>query len=391
MKVKKLNILHIITQLELGGAQKNVLDIVGLLDAKRYAKYLVSSNQGFLVKDVLGIPGVETVLLSSLQRPINPWADLVTLFRLILLFKSKGIDLVHTHSSKAGILGRWAAKLAGVPVIVHTIHGWSFNNHLTPLIKSGYVFLERITASFTDKLIAVSKSDICKGLSHRIAEKDKYALIRYGIATDKFINCNIDINKKKKELGLKINSPIVGMIACFKPQKSPQDFIHAASLINRDNPNIQFLLVGDGPLRSRLKRLISKLNLARNFVLTGWRRDIAEIMSCLDILALSSLWEGLPIVFLEARCRRLPIVAYNVDGVGEVLEDGVNGFLVQPGDFCAMASRINRLLEDENLLKEMGTRGFNLLAKNGYRLEHMLKDLDSLYNGLAAEKAINTN
>ena len=153
MKIKKLRILHIITQLELGGAQKNVLDIIRLLDKDRYTVYLVSSNKGTLVKDALGIPGVKTVSLSSLKRPINPFADLVTLFKLTFLLKKEGITLVHTHSSKAGILGRWAARLAGVPVIIHTIHGWSFHNHLNFPTKSLYTFLERTTAKFTDKLI----------------------------------------------------------------------------------------------------------------------------------------------------------------------------------------------------------------------------------------------
>ena len=184
MKPKKIKILHIITQLDLGGAQKNALDIVRLLDKNRYAIYFVSSNKGLLLKETLHIPGVKTVFLPSLKRSINLLADLLTLFRLTLLFKKEHIELVHTHSSKAGILGRWAAHLAGVPVIVHTIHGWSFHNRLNPLMNSCYVFLERITAKFTNKLIAVSSSDIQKGLKHNIATKDRYALIHYGIARD---------------------------------------------------------------------------------------------------------------------------------------------------------------------------------------------------------------
>ena len=385
MKIKKLRILHIITQLELGGAQKNVLDIIRLLDKDRYTVYLVSSNKGTLVKDALGIPGVKTVSLSSLKRPINPFADLVTLFKLTFLLKKEGITLVHTHSSKAGILGRWAARLAGVPVIIHTIHGWSFHNHLNFPTKSLYAFLERITAKFTNKLIAVSRSDIQKGLRNRIGREDKYALIRYGIAKHNFINCNIDINSKKKELGLEANSALVGMVVCFKPQKAPQDFVRAASLIIKRNPKTKFILVGEGILRGKIERLIDNLKLKENFVLTGWRRDIPEIMSCLDVLVLSSLWEGSPIVLLEAMCRSLPIVAYDVDGVCEVVKNGVNGFLVAPGDVAGLAHRINNLLEDKELLKKMGMHSFNLVRDNGYHVQRMLKDLDKLYFDLACE------
>jgi glycosyltransferase involved in cell wall biosynthesis len=346
---------------------------------------LVSSNKGILVKDALGIPGVKTVFLSSLKRPINPLADLVTLFKLTSLLKKEDITLVHTHSSKAGILGRWAARLAGVPVIIHTIHGWSFHNHLNFPSKALYAFLERITAKFTNKLIAVSRSDIQKGLRNRIGTKDKYALIRYGIAKGNFINCNIDISSKKKELGLEANSALVGMVVCFKPQKAPQDFVRAASLIIKRNPKTKFILVGEGILRGKIEWLIDNLKLKENFVLTGCRRDIPEIMSCLDVLVLSSLWEGSPIVLLEAMCRSLPIVAYDVDGVCEVVKDGVNGFLVAPGDVAGLAHRINNLLEDKELLKKMGMHSFNLVTDNGYHVQRMLKDLDKLYFDLACE------
>ncbi|MBL7130167.1 MAG: glycosyltransferase family 4 protein [Candidatus Omnitrophica bacterium] len=382
MKVKKIRISHIITRLDLGGAQKNTLDIVTLLDRSRYVIYFVSSDKGLLAKDVTDIPGIKTVFMPCLKHPISPFADLLALCKLILLFKKENIDLVHTHSSKAGILGRWGAKLAGVPLIVHTIHGWSFHNRLNFLTEFFYSFLERITAKFTNKLIAVSASDIQKGLDNRIASKDKYALIRYGIKKEQFLNCRIDINKKKREIGLDIDSPIVGMVACLKPQKSPQDFIKAASLVKRSNPRVQFLLVGDGILRKRAECLVNKLNLREDFILTGWRRDIPEIMSCLDILVLSSLWEGQPLVFLEAMYSRLPIVAYNVDGAKEVVKDGINGFLVAPGDFSGLASRVNDLLKNRRLLKEMGENGFNLAMNNGYHIERMAADLDKLYCNL---------
>ncbi len=384
MKPKKIKVLHIITQLDLGGAQKNALNIVRLLDKNRYAIYFVSSNKGLLLKESLRIPGVKTILLSSLRRPINLLADLLTLFRLTLLFKKEHIDLVHTHSSKAGILGRWAAHLAGVPVIVHTIHGWSFHNRLNALVNSFYVLLERITARFTNKLVAVSSSDIQKGLNNKIATKDKYALIRYGIARDEFINRNIDIDRKKKELGVDANSSLVGMVACLKPQKAPCDFVRIASLVLKQRPQTQFLLVGDGLLRERIEHLRDSFNLKENFILTGWRRDTPEILSCLDILVLTSLWEGAPLVFLEAMCCRLPIVAYDVDGVSEVIENGVNGFLAAPGDLSGMAYRIHNLLEDQELLKKMGRHGFNLVTANGYQTEHMMKDLDNLYYNLTA-------
>ncbi|MFC1698427.1 glycosyltransferase family 4 protein [Candidatus Omnitrophota bacterium] len=386
MKLKKLRIMHIVTQLELGGAQNNVLDILRLLDKDRYTVYLASSDQGPLAKKAQRLPGVKTVFLSSLTRPINPVLDLLTLFKLITLFKKERINLVHTHSSKAGILGRWAARIAAVPIIVHTVHGWSFHEHLNFLTKSFYRFLERMTAKFTDQLISVSYSDINKGLSNSITTENKYTLIRYGIETNQFSNCDIDIKQKKKQLGLSQDAPIVGMVACLKPQKSPQDFVRAAALVLKKNPQTQFLLIGDGILRKKVERAVYDLNLQANFFLTGWREDIPEIMRCLDLLVLSSLWEGSPRVFLEAMSSKLPIVAYNVDGVNEVIKDGRNGFLVQPQDTAGLAAGVNRLLGDQDLLKKMGESGLELVMNNGYHAERMLQDLDNLYCSLAAKE-----
>ncbi|MBN3037907.1 MAG: glycosyltransferase family 4 protein, partial [Candidatus Omnitrophica bacterium] len=381
---KKIKVLHIITQLDLGGAQKNALDIVSFLDKEKYTVYFVSSQKGLLAREALSIPRVNIVLLPSLKRPIDLIADAVSLFKLTSLFKKEAIDLVHTHSSKAGILGRWAAHFAGVRFIVHTVHGWSFNDRQHFLTKSLYIFLEKITARFTDKFVAVTKSDIQKGLAHKIGRKNKYALIPYGIESKYFLKPNVEKKKKKKELGLDEDTQLVGMVACFKPQKSPLDFVRVASLIIEKRPKTHFIMVGDGILRKSVERLIEKSRLKDNFILTGWRRDIAELMSCLDVLTLTSLWEGFPIVFLEGMYSKLPIVAYDVDGVREVINEGVNGFLVRPGDIDTMASRIEELLGNREFARTLGNNGFNYAMNNGCDTTRMLTDFDNLYANLAA-------
>ncbi|GAH03767.1 unnamed protein product, partial [marine sediment metagenome] len=217
--LRKLNILHIITKLELGGAQKSTLHIIDLLNKDRYNLSLISSNAGILIPEARSIPQIDLSLLSILKRAVDPVKDFFALVSLIKLIKRKKFDIVHTHSSKAGILGRWAAKLAGVPVVLHSVHGWGFHHRQNPLTRRLFIYLERITAKITNRLIAVSQSDIKGGLNARIGTEDKYTLLRYGISLQKFIGCQADIKKKKEELGIKTDSPIVGMVACFKPQK----------------------------------------------------------------------------------------------------------------------------------------------------------------------------
>ncbi|MFH1045399.1 MAG: glycosyltransferase family 4 protein [Candidatus Omnitrophota bacterium] len=384
---KQIKVLHIITQLDLGGAQRNALDIVRHLDKQTYLVYLLSSLKGPLIKEALDIPGVKTILLPSLRRPLHPFADIISLIRLVSIFKNEKIDIVHTHSSKAGILGRWAARYAGVPVIIHTIHGWSFHQRQHFLIRNFYTFLERITARITDSLIAVSASDIRKGLTNKIASKDKYTLIRYAIDRAAFFNCSVDRLRKKEELGFEKESPLIGMVACLKPQKSPQDFVKAAALVIEKNPQARFLLVGEGVLRNDVQRLIARLGIAEQVILGGWRRDIPEIMSCLDILALTSLWEGTPLVFLEAMCSKLPVIAYNVDGVSEMIQDGVNGYLVPLGETHTVASRINHLLENKSIRTKMGAEGFALVSRECCAIERMMQEVEHLYRSITAKKS----
>lgn len=385
--MRRLNVLHIVTKLELGGAQKSALDIVSILNKTKYNLSLVSSNEGILVPDVLDIPQINATFLPALKRTISPLKDFITLISLTRFIKKKKFDIVHTHSSKAGILGRWAAKLAGVPMILHTVHGWGFHHRQNPLTRRLFIFLERLTAKITDKLIAVSQSDIKRGLNARIGTEDKYVLVRYGIPLQEFTGCQVDIKKKKEELGIKTGSPIVGMVACFKPQKAPEDFLRTAALVKKDFPEAKFLLVGDGVLRRKLEGLRKRFALEKEVIFTGWRRDIPQILSILDVFVLTSLWEGSPIVLLEAMACALPVVTTSTGGAQETIHNGSNGFIVNFGDIEAMARKIVSLLKNTDLARKMGREGRRLLDPS-FEVEHMVKQVDRLYQTLGKEKKL---
>ena len=373
--MRKINLLYVITKLELGGAQKHLLNLINHLDKQKYNLFLITAQEGLLINDALSITELRLIKLRFLERSINPLRDFLALYLIYSFIKKNKIDIVHTHSSKAGILGRWAAGLARVKIILHTVHGWSFNEYQNPILRKIIICLERLTAIITDRLIVVSYHDWQKGLDSYIGNKEKYKLIRYGIDFREFGKKDKSL---REELGIDEHDLLIGMVSCFKPQKSPQDFIRLSFLVNKTLPKVKFLLVGDGFLRKKIQGLISKFNLEQQVILTGWRQDIPRILKALDIFVLTSLWEGLPISVLEAMAASLPVIATNTGGIAEVVSGGKTGFLVPPGDVNRMTEKLNNLLADENLRKQLGENAKTSLGSE-FSVENMVKNTENLY------------
>ena len=379
--MRKINLVYIITKLELGGAQKQLLSLIVNLDKEKFNPFLFTAKDGLLVSEALSINGLTLIKSRYLERVLSPLKDTLALFEIYRVIKKNKINIVHTHSSKAGMLGRWAARLAKVKVILHTVHGWSFNDSQR-LWRTFFIWLERLSAYFTDKLIIVSCHDKQKGLDRHIGREDKYSLIRYGINYTEFC---VKEQNFRKTLGLNPKDLVVGMVSCFKPQKSPQDFIKLANLIKQILPDIKFLLVGDGVLRRKIERLISQFNLQKEIILTGWRRDIPQILSTIDVFVLTSLWEGLPIVVLEAMAVFKPVVATHTGGISDVIIEGRTGFLVAPGDMQEMSDKLIPLLKNENLRRQIGQNAKDCLGAD-FSLENMVKHTQDLYTGLCLKK-----
>jgi len=338
-------ICHIITKLELGGAQEVALHVVSHLDPTRYRAMLITGPGGLLTEEAQRIPHVEVRLLPALGRQIHPLDDLVALVRLTTLLRRLRPSVVHTHSSKAGILGRWAAWFAGVPVIIHTIHGYGMTPVQPRWMKSLLVLLERITGWITTQWIAVSQADIQKGRAWRLF-RNNVLLVRPGIDPRPFQQGLVgeDRERLRRELGAAPGTRLVGTVACLKPQKAPEDFIEVAKLVTQSQPNVRFVLVGDGELRAKIESLIARYDLHDCVHLTGWRRDIPAVMHAFDLFLLTSHWEGLPRVLLEARVAGLPIVATQVGGADEVVVGPRIGELCQRGDVSGLADAIVRKL-----------------------------------------------
>lgn len=374
--MRRINILYVITKLELGGAQKQLLSLISRLDRERFTPFLFTGRVGLLVPEALSINGLNIKLSKFLERPVNPVKDLLALIEICRFIKKNRIEIVHTHSSKAGIIGRLAAKLSGVKIIIHTVHGWSFNDYQPFFYRNLYLLLEKITACLTHKLIVVSLADKQKGLSNHIAREHKSTLIPYGINYKEFSSIKPNL---RQELGIASDDLVVGMVACLKAQKSPRDFIKLAFKVNQAMPKVKFLLVGDGLLHKNILKLINQFNLKNNVFLLGWRKDIPEIMSSLDVFVLTSLWEGLPIVVLEAMALGKPVVVTDTGGVREIIHEGKNGFLVPIGDIDAMSGKIVFLLKDKQLRERIGQNALGSLGGN-FQIENMVINTKNLYN-----------
>ena len=380
---KKIRVFFVITKLELGGAQKQLLALIRGLDRDRFIPFLYTAKSGMLIEQALKISGLKLQRSCFLKRPICLVKDFFALVDLYISIKRNRVDIVHTHSSKAGILGRLAARFAGVKVIMHTVHGWSFNDCQSLIKRKLFLWLEKIVASFTDALIVVSDYDKKKGLDNHIGKKYQYQLIRYGIDYLEFDRAKGQ--NLKKELRIDPNNLLVGMIACFKPQKSPQDFVRLAYLVNQIIPNVKFLLVGDGILRRDIEKLIDKFKLQNNVILTGWRRDIPRILSAIDVFVLTSLWEGLPVSVLEAMVASKPVVATRTGGIAEIVFEGKTGFLVEPGNTKDMAEKLRILLKDGAMRDQMGRNARDSLDSD-FNLENMVSNTQDLYGNLIKTK-----
>ena len=368
----KTTVVHIITKLELGGAQQNTLFTVANLERRKYEPVLISGTEGILVEDAKKLKDVKVYLVPELVREIRPFKDVISFLKIR--------RIVHTHSSKAGILGRWAARVAGINLIIHSVHGFSFNDYQPSFLRAFYIFTERVTSIVTTMFIAVSKANIEKGMAERIFSKNKAVLIRSGIDIREFQEVKGDKNKKKEELGADVRCPLVAMIACFKTQKSPLDFVKIARIVTDNIAEIRFLLVGDGVLRSEIEELIKKLGMDGKILLLGWRNDIPEILSCIDVLVLTSLWEGLPRVFPQAMASGVPVVATEVDGAPEAIKNGVNGYLLPPKDINAMAEKVIYLIRHPEKAQEMGEKGKGLVEE--FDIWKMLAQQEELYASL---------
>lgn len=385
--MSSLPVVHIITKLEFGGAQQNTLYTVQNLDRSRFRPILITGPGGYLMPEAERMD-VPLYVTQKLIRDVSPVTDLKAYREITRILRSvaPGPAIVHTHSSKAGIVGRWAANRSGVPVIIHSIHGFGFTPSQGAVKRSLFRTAEKKTSMITDHFIAVSYSNRVDGVKYGLFEEDRCTVIRSGFDLDRFRDAPSPGDTFYREEGIPAGSPVVLMVACLKPQKAPLDFVHVARLVTDMRPDAHFLLAGDGELRDNVTQEVERRGLSGNFHLLGWREDVPELMKSSHVVVLTSLWEGLPRVIPQAKASGRPVVVTAVDGSREAVREGEDGYLCSPGDVNRMSERILTLINDPGRARKMGEAGSRTVDE--FDRDTMVRQQEDLYRRLLEAKRI---
>ena len=346
--MERTRVLHIITEMERGGAQLFTLFTVENLDHDRFDPYLLSNPRGILNGDAQKTLRERFLTVPSLVRPLSPLDDLKALFQIRNMVRSLNPEIVHTHSSKAGILGRWAAKLSAREVkLVHTVHGFAFSPFHGRFSNTVYKTLERLTAPITDLFLFVTDEDRKEAERLGLLKRSSWAIVRSIVGVERFRQAASRRKELREKMGISLSTPVIGGLFPFKPQKDPLGFIEIANLVHQRLPQALFLVGGDGVLRREMERLIEELGLREWVRLLGWQERAEEFLPLCDTLLLPSLWEGLPQVLVQAMACNVIPVASSVNGTKELLRDGRNGLLFSPRDYREGASKVLQSLEDK--------------------------------------------
>lgn len=390
-RTRPVRVLHIITRMIVGGAQENTLLTVEGLDAMpEYEVTLVSGIDKGKEGELLSRARETTrlVILAEMGRSINPFADLIAFWKLYRLIRRGRYHIVHTHSSKAGVLGRLAAWLAGTPIIVHTLHSLVFHDYQPWLVNRSWWLAKKICAPLTDFYISVSQIIVKKAIAAGIAEPERFRTIYSGMELDWFLNAKFDAEAVKHEFGIPLDSPVVGKIARLFELKGHDQLMDAAPEIVRRVPNVRFFLIGDGVLLEHLQERARGYGILDNFVFAGLidRERIPEMISAMDVVVHTSLREGLARVLPQALAMGKPCVAFDIDGAPEVVIDDRTGYLVTPFDSKTLATRIVHLIENQELRVRFGENGRRHVDP-AFRTEKMVADISDVYQMLLARKA----
>lgn len=397
--MEKIKVLHIITRFDKGGsAQNTFLTLLGL-KKQNFNPCLIAGlslesemkNEEMKSKEIdikrLESEDIDFIQCPALVRKINIIKDFKAFFDIWKLIKKNKPLIVHTHSSKAGLLGRLAAKFAGIPIIVHTPHGHVFFGYFGPLKTKIFIILEKLASRITDKIVALTNREKEDHLRLRIANDDKFIIIHSGIDLKKFKELSFNEKQNlKRDLGIPENILIIGTAGRLEPVKGPEFLIEAAKYIILKYPNTHFLFSGDGHLKQNLEERASELGIEKNIIFLNWRDDVAKIISIYDVFVLPSLNEGMGRVLVEAMALGKPIVASNIGGIPDLVSHGKNGFLVPPKDPRELANCIQILIEDEEKKAKMGKAGKEIVEN--FTKEKMVEKIAELYKELMIQKNI---
>jgi glycosyltransferase involved in cell wall biosynthesis len=385
MAERPIRLLRIIARLNVGGPAIHVTLLTEKLGAPDYESILVCGSiepgEGDMAY-YAEAHGVQPVIIAELGRALHPVRDLVTLWKVYRLIRKLKPDVVHTHTAKAGFVGRVAAWAAGVPVIIHTFHGHVFYGYFGPLKTRFFILLEQLTARMSDTLITLTE-----GLRHELTQvyhitrRSRVTVLPLGLDLEAFSRTPRRCGDFRAAWGIPPGAPLIGIVGRLVPVKNHALFLEAAAKIRQTRPDARFAIIGDGESRAEIEAQVDRLGLRDAVIFTGWQRDLAPIYSDLDALVISSVNEGTPVSVIEALAGRCPVVATAVGGLPDLLDHGALGRLVPNGDAAALATAVLDTLDTPPDVTPASQ-----LMLDRYGIDRLVKDLDALYRGLLAKK-----
>ena len=389
MQNQKTKILRIIARLNIGGPAIHTILLTAGLDKTQFESILVtgvvSEGEGDM-SYLASKYGVKPIVIPELGREIGWKNDLTALYKLFRLIRTEKPEIVHTHTAKAGTLGRIAAILSGAHYKIHTFHGHVLHSYFGTFKTNIFILIERLLARFTDKIIVISPlqySELCHQI--KVAPPEKFAIIPLGFDLTQFFNAEVHCGKLRSELHISEDTLLVGIVGRLTAIKNHALFLRSAARVLEKVANVRFLIVGDGELAVELKELSNDLQIQENVIFLGWRDDMPVIYADLDLVALTSLNEGTPVSLIEAMASGKAVVATAVGGVPDIVFDGQTGILVPSGDEEKLSAAIIDLLEDAEKRRHFGKRGREFV-KGKFTKERLFADMAKLYEDLSNKK-----
>jgi glycosyltransferase involved in cell wall biosynthesis len=382
-----INVLHIHTLPVISGSGINTFLSMRGMDPSRYGMEMAVAPGGPLI-DLVGQHGMAVHPFKHFVQPLDPFNDLLALLDLYVFLRKRGYHVIHTHNSKAGFIGRLAGKWARVPVIVHTVHGFAFHDQEPPWRQALFRNLERLAAHWCDKMIFISQPLIDWALREGVTPESKVAKIYSGIELNHFRPVSAEEKKRiRKKWGIRPRDPVIGMISKLWEGKGHATLIQAFRDIKREMAQAKLVIVGEGYLQDELVALVDRLGLRDSVLFTGFQMDVFEIIATFDVAVLPSFFEGMGRVLLEAMAMEKPVVATRVGGIPDLVDDGVNGFLLSPGKTRELAQALLKVLRDKKLARKLGKEGRKKTTER-FSAESMVQSIDRIYRELLSSKGI---
>jgi len=387
----KIRVLRVIGRLNVGGPSIHVVNLSAGLEPNRFEQLLVvgkeSRDEGSMLDYAL-TRGVWPHRISEIVTSFNLTPrDVKALKRLWTLMRLYRPHIVHTHTAKAGLLGRLAARLAGVPIVVHTFHGHVLHGYYGPGRNWLLRRMEQSLAWLSDRLVTVSDQVKRDLVAYGVARAKKITVIPLGLDLEPFLDARSRRGEFRREMGLAAGTKLIGIVGRIFPIKNHALFLESAAKIAARDAAVRFVVVGDGTLRPALEDQARQLGIAERVLFTGWRVDLPRIYADLDVLVVSSNNEGTPLSAIEAMATSCPVVATRVGGIPDIITDGVTGRLVSPGDAEGIASAVIDLLTDAEKAARIGANAMTA-ARQRFDVKRLINDMDGLYRELLEEKAI---